>query len=110
MHCITKFDIAKQRNEYVWQETIERLENSIEEYKKQETKDKNLWYEIVPNCPSGFCLGASMTTNYQQLKTMYFQHKNHKLHEWKGFCDWCLTLPYFAEFIGTQNENINSRQ
>ena len=42
--------------------------------------------------PSGFVLGASMTTNYQQLKK--FSAKNHKLRNGK-FCDWC---PHFAEF------------
>jgi len=105
-----KFDVRKQCSEYVWEETIDRLQELINYYNNQENKDKEVWYEIIANVPSGFMLGASMTTNYQQLKTMYFQRKNHKLHEWKEFCDWCLTLPHFAEFIGIQNENINSRQ
>lgn len=110
MHCITKFDVRKQCSEYVWEETIDKLQKLINFYNEQENKDKEVWYEIIANIPSGFMLGASMTTNYQQLKTMYFQRKNHKLKEWKEFCDWCLTLPYFAEFIGIQNENINSGQ
>jgi hypothetical protein len=40
-----------------------------------------------------------MTTNYQQLKTMYFQRKNHKLEEWHVFCDWALGLPLFEDLI-----------
>ena len=45
----------------------------------------------------GFCLGATMTTNYQQLKTMYHQRKYHKLKEWGVFCKWCESLPQFIE-------------
>lgn len=87
MHCITKFDVRKQCSEYVWEETINKLQELINYYNNQENKDKEVWYEIIANIPSGFMLGASMTTNYQQLKTMYFQRKNHKLKEWKEFCD-----------------------
>ena len=57
------------------------------------------WREIVATLPSGFCLTATMTTNYQQLKTMYFQRKNHKLEEWHVFCDWALGLPLFEDLI-----------
>ena len=35
----------------------------------------------------------------QQLKTMYYQRRNHKLKEWHTFCDWCLTLPHFTDFV-----------
>ena len=28
---------------------------------------------------------------------MYFARKNHKLSEWREFCKWCETLPYFSE-------------
>lgn len=38
-----------------------------------------------------------MTTNYRQLKTIYFQRKDHKLDEWHKFCDWCESLPLFKE-------------
>jgi hypothetical protein len=36
-----------------------------------------------------------MTTNYRQLKTIYHQRKNHRLPEWREFCEWILTLPLF---------------
>lgn len=102
MHCITKFDIKNQCNNYVWEETINKLQKLIDAYNGQENKDKELWCEIIANVPSGFVLGASMTTNYQQLKTMYLQRKGHKLQEWHAFCEWALSLPHFAEFIGVK--------
>jgi hypothetical protein len=59
------------------------------------------WRSLVASLPCGFVLGASMTTNYRQLKTIYQQRKNHKLREWHDFCAWCETLPMFMEL--TQN-------
>ena len=61
---------------------------------------KEKWRELVASLPCGFCLGATMTTNYQQLKTMYLQRKYHKLSEWHEFCKWCESLPHFVELTG----------
>ncbi len=42
----------------------------------------------------------TVTLNYENLRSMYFQRKNHKLDEWKrGFCNWVSTLPYARELI-----------
>jgi hypothetical protein len=48
-----------------------------------------------------------MTTNYQQLKTIYQQRRNHRLPEWQTFCDWCETLPSFLYL--TQQEKDNNQ-
>ena len=41
--------------------------------------------------------------SYLQLKTIYFQRRNHKLKEdWVTFCDWCETLPMFKELVGIE--------
>ena len=59
--------------------------------------------ELAYSCPMGLELTARVTTNYLQLKTMYSQRKNHKLKEWREFCEWVETLPYAKEFItGTE--------
>lgn len=55
--------------------------------------------ELAYSCPMGLELTARITTNYLQLKTIYNQRKNHKLQEWRDFCDWVKTLPYAEEFI-----------
>lgn len=31
------------------------------------------------------------------LKRMYHARKNHKLDEWRQFCRWCESLPFFKE-------------
>lgn len=102
MHCLLKFNIKTQCVKETNNEILLILERLVENYNECEDKDKKteLWRELVASLPCGFCLGASMTTNYQQLKTMYKQRSYHKLKEWKEFCSWCIKLPYFKEFTG----------
>lgn len=100
IHRISKFDLANQYNEYV----NPRIVNIMEELKDiyNTTKDNEDYLRLLYSNPCGFQLTARMTTNYRQLKTMYYQRKNHKLPEWRAFCDWCLTLPQFKELTGLE--------
>lgn len=109
MHCLLKFDIASQCVKETDRRVVEVIKELINEYNKIEDVHEKIakWREIVASLPSGFCLGATMTTNYQQLKTMYRQRVNHKLIEWHKFCDWCLTLPMFEELTGVKTLKAN---
>ena len=106
MHCLLKFDVSQQCVDDTDPVILERMKALIEEYLAmpedlndpiQTAKKKEKWRVLVASLPSGFCLGATMVTNYQQLKTMYHQRRFHKLQEWHDFCDWCDTLPHFQE-------------
>jgi len=99
MHRITKLDIEKQCNKYVFQETKDQLREYINAYNKLDDKlkaseyGKGLYLIILYNVPSGFELTARLTTNYRALKTIYSQRRNHRLPEWREFCDFVETLP-----------------
>ena len=103
MHRITKFDLDKAYIEYVDKVIINRMKYLVERYnamtKEQQNSDegKELYLKILYSNPCGMFLTARMTTNYQQLKTIYQQRRYHRLPEWQWFCDWCETLPYFLE-------------
>ena len=103
MHRITKFDLDKAYIEYVDKVMINRMKCLVERYnamtKEQQNSDegKELYLKILYSNPCGMFLTARMTTNYQQLKTIYQQRRYHRLPEWQWFCDWCETLPYFLE-------------
>ena len=103
MHRITKFDLDKAYIEYVDKVIINRMKCLVERYnamtKEQQNSDegKELYLKILYSNPCGMFLTARMTTNYQQLKTIYQQRRYHRLPEWQWFCDWCETLPYFLE-------------
>jgi hypothetical protein len=97
MHRIPQLDVRKQCNEYVTENIIREVERLKEEYLANPTTENFL--TLVYNVPVGFRLTARMSTNYQQLKTMYHQRKTHKLPEWREFCAWCESLPYFKEIV-----------
>ena len=124
MHKITKFNLREQYNEYVDERIIDIMEEKVREYNliqqdleymklNEENYQENAIYinlkelatqkylEILYSNPAGFNLTARMTTNYRCLKNIYIQRKNHRLPEWREFCKWIETLPYFEELINT---------
>lgn len=121
MHKINKFDIKSQCNRYVDERCISVLQEKVNEYNRLlklsteglskevlESRKKIIdeaFLSVIYNIPSGFELTAGMVTNYQQLKTIYQQRRNHRLKDWQVFCDWCETLPMFMEL--TQKEKSN---
>ncbi|MBR4345306.1 MAG: hypothetical protein IKP88_21800 [Lachnospiraceae bacterium] len=64
------------------------------------TKDRKYWWQIIQLLPSSYNQRRTVTLNYENLRSMYFQRRNHKLDEWRiGFCGWVEDLPYAEEFI-----------
>ncbi len=59
-----------------------------------ETKDKRYWWQMIQLLPSSYNQKRTVQMNYQVLKNMYRARKNHKLDEWRQFCEWIETLPY----------------
>ena len=96
MHKINKMDFDSCFNEYVTESTKKEMERLKNEYEQNKTPENYL--RLLYNCPSGILITAGISTNYQQLKTIYAQRKNHRLPEWRAFCDWIEKLPH-SEFI-----------
>lgn len=59
-----------------------------------ETKDKTDWYQIIQLLPSSYNQKRTVMLNYEVLGNIYHQRKNHKLNEWREFCEWIERLPY----------------
>lgn len=64
-----------------------------------ETKDKKYWWQIIQLLPSSYNQMRTWDANYAVLRNIYHARKNHKLDEWKKFCEWIESLPYASEFI-----------
>ncbi len=64
-----------------------------------EPKDKEIWWQLIQLLPSSYNQRRTYMMNYQTLRAIYHQRKNHKLDEWHIFCDWVETLPYAKELI-----------
>lgn len=101
MHRITKFDLDKAYIEYTDPRMIEIMQQLVDQYNADPTPDNYL--KVLYSNPAGFRLTAGMTTNYRQLKTIYYQRKNHRLPEWRVFIEWIETLPMFKELILNEN-------
>lgn len=67
--------------------------------KYNETKDKRYWRLLIQINPDGWLQKRTWTGNYQNLRNMYFARKNHKLIEWRQFCQIIEQLPYSKELI-----------
>lgn len=102
MHRIAKFDLAQQYNEYVDPRIIEIMNELKDRY--NETGDPEDYLRLLYSNPCGFNLTARLTTNYRCLKTIYSQRKNHRLPEWREFCEEIKKLPYAAELITGEDE------
>lgn len=86
-------------------ELIKKLEEIRQKY--LETKDKRYWKELVRWLPESWLQTRTVTFNYENLRSMYFQRRNHKLSEWHSFIDWLKTLPYSKELITFEKETMN---
>lgn len=93
MHRLHVMD--RQYSEYTDEEIINDFEGLVTTYEEIPTEDNFL--RMIYSYPSGLLLTARLTTNYQQLKTVYAQRKNHRLPEWRQFCHWIETLPMAKE-------------
>lgn len=101
MHRIAKFDLDKAYIKYVDPRIVEIMKEKLAAYNALEDGDykKEKYLEMLYSNPCGMKLTARMTTNYRQLKTIYYQRKNHRLPEWREFCKWIETLPCFKEMV-----------
>lgn len=97
MHRIMKMDFDHCCNKYVTQDTIKQMKQLIANY--QENKTEENFLKVLSNCPQGIMLFMRVSTNYEQLRTIYLQRHNHRLLEWREFCNWITTLPYASDLI-----------
>ena len=114
MHRITKFDLSNQYCEYVDPRVIDIMKEKVRDYNdhmnalvpqdmeyvnRHTEVAKRKYLEILYSNPAGFELTARMTTNYRCLLNIYVQRHDHRLPEWREFCQQLLELPMFREIV-----------
>lgn len=87
-------DDPKGFQEYV----INPLNNAREKFLK--TKDKRYWWFMIQTLPQSYNQRRTIQLNYAVLKNIYEYRKDHKLDEWRDFCDWIKRLPYSELITG----------
>ena len=101
MHKITskKFELSDFSCDKMDDDSLDFMQTVVDKLeelrlKYLETKDKQVWYDIIQLLPSSYNQMRTCTMNYENLISMYYARKTHKLDEWHVFCDWVKSLPY----------------
>ena len=55
---------------------------------------KDYWWQIIQLLPSSYNQTRNVMLNYEVLANIYWSRKNHKLDEWREFCQWIESLPF----------------
>lgn len=103
MHRISKFNLEEAFNEYTDTIIINRLKELQQTY--NETNSKEDYLKLLYSTPAGLQMTGRITTNYLQLMNIWSQRHNHRLPEWRQFCDELIErLPLFKEFLIANNQ------
>ena len=79
-------------------------------YLDEENPDikKKYWYSIIQLLPSSYNQLRTVTMSYENLRNMYEQRKNHKLDEWRDFCNTIEKLLPYSNWITDKKEDKNN--
>lgn len=117
MHTLHKRELTLDdfSHEHLTGDGISSLESTIGQinFARQafiETKDTSYWQEMIQLLPSSFDQMRTWDLDYETLLSIYFQRRNHKLTEWKQFCQWIERLPYMNEFISVLDKKEESNE
>lgn len=81
----------------LYEDLINEINDLSAQYK--ESGDFSYVVKIKELLPSSFIQKRVLMFNYQTLRRIYKQRKDHRLPHWHKFCDWIKTLPYSKELI-----------
>lgn len=85
---------------------IDILNNAIDNYndKSKTTEQREQYFVgIKQMLPESYNQLRTIDTNYEALLSIYHQRRNHRLYEWRRFCNWVESLPYMEEFLNGQS-------
>lgn len=85
---------------------IEQTITNCEQLRKLylQTNDKSYWRALIKLLPSSWLQTRTVDLNYQTLRHIYLARRNHKLSEWREFCQMIEKLPYGLELICIEKE------
>lgn len=107
MHTITKYPFKRGCFETAGMLEPSSLDTIVDELsflrnaylaEPKPEKKKQLWKSIICLLPESFLQTRIVKCSYEALRAMYHDRKNHKLWEWRFFCEYLTTLPY-SSFI-----------
>lgn len=79
--------------------SIEHL-NFIRDVYNDDKSNKGSWWQMIQLLPSSYNQTRNVMMNYEVLANIYKSRKDHKLDEWRNFCEWIEELPYSELITG----------
>lgn len=64
---------------------------------------KDIWWQMIQLLPSSYNQTRNVMLNYEVLANIYKSRKDHKLDEWREFCRWIESLPYYDLIVSTSS-------
>ena len=95
-------DRGKMRDDAITQ--FENTRHTLNAYRYQYLKAKekgkedlakDYWRQMIQLLPSSYNQTRNISMNYEVLANIYKTRRAHKLREWRDFCGFIRTLPYF---------------
>lgn len=68
------------------------------------TKDKKYWWQMIQLLPSSYNQRATVQLSYEVLANIYKWRNDHKLDEWRCFCQWIEGLPHSEIITGIKKD------
>ena len=98
MHLLGKRLLTKEDFSSIDDRILDIVNEKIAKY--QQTKSKEDWRDMIDNIPQSFLYVRTATFSYEVFLTIYPNRKNHKLEEWRTFCQVLRNeLPYMETFL-----------
>ena len=87
----------------IYRDVYNNYDKQTEQYKDEFSK-KDIWWQMIQLLPSSYNQLRTVMLNYEVLANMYKSRKNHKLDEWRTFCEYIKTFPYSELITGKEED------
>ena len=87
----------------IYRDVYNNYDKQTEQYKEEFSK-KDIWWQMIQLLPSSYNQRRTVMLNYEVLANMYKSRKNHKLDEWRTFCEYIKTFPYSKLITGKEED------
>lgn len=74
--------------------SLNQERNNFNNPRLNEKQRRRAWYTMIQLLPSSYNQKRTVTLNYEVLSNIYQYRREHKLDEWREFCQWIEKLPY----------------
>lgn len=97
-------DIISALNDYRYIYLDHTAGDSYVEEDGRVIKEKDAWWQMIQLLSSSYNQRRTVMLNYEVLANMYKSRKNHKLDEWRTFCEYIKTFPYSELITGKEED------